>query len=355
MKYFTVGPTQMYPSVKSAIESAVKEEVFSMSHRSAKFQDLFRQTTENLRKLLDIPSENSIFFLSSGTEGMERVIQNTVNKTSTHFVNGAFSKKFYETALELGKKPIAIQATQGAGFDFDKWKISKNSELICLTHNETSTGVMLDMQQVYAFTAKHKSQLIALDTVSSMPYPAIDYKKIDMVFFSVQKGFGMPAGLGVIIVSPRVLSKASQLAKKVSIGSYHSFISLKKYADKYQTPETPNVLDVYIFNKVIQDMQKKDINKIRNEIEKKSAIFEKFFESSPEYEYLVKDKKLRSKTIHVVKVSGGSAQLIKLLKNKGFAVSAGYGELKEDYIRIANFPAHSQKDIRSLIKNLMVI
>ena len=324
----------------------------SKSHRGEWFQALFSDLTSGLRKLLKIPISHHIFFVSSGTECMERIIENTVAKYSLHFVNGAFSKRFYKTAKDLGKSPQNIEVPLGKSFDFNKIKIPKNSEVICLTHNETSTGVMLSLHEVYKLKRKYPEKLIALDVVSSIPYVDVDYDLVDMVFFSVQKGFGLPAGLGVMIVSPEAFKKSSLLkTKAVVTGSYHSFADLSKYESRKETPETPNVLDMFLLCNVIKDMQKIGIKKIRKLIDNRSKLLEKTVESS-QFSYLVKDGRFRSKTIHVFRDKKDNSQLMQFLEKKHLIVSRGYGELKESFIRLGNFPAHSDSQFRSLISAL---
>ncbi|MBI5635374.1 aminotransferase class V-fold PLP-dependent enzyme [Candidatus Micrarchaeota archaeon] len=99
--FFTPGPSQLLPAVELEIPNAVKNGVCSISHRGKEFKEIFSNTKAQLSKLLGIPSGHKIFFLSSATEGMERIVQNTVGKNSFHFVNGGFSKKFLEVSDEL--------------------------------------------------------------------------------------------------------------------------------------------------------------------------------------------------------------------------------------------------------------
>ena len=343
---FSVGPSELYPGVEGYIKNALSEEVSSISHRGEEFSNLFKSVTKNLKKLLGIPKDYEIFFLSSGTEAMERVIQNLVEKTSLHFINGAFSKRFYQTAKELGKEPLKIEEIPGRNFDFKKIDIPKEVEVICFTQNETSTGTVLTMEDVYQLKKRHPQKLIAVDVVSSAPFVSINYKFTDCVFFSVQKGFGLPAGLGVLVVSPAGLKKAKTLDEKgISLGSYHSFLVLKKFADKHQTPETPNIFLLYLLDKVVSDMLKKGIEKIRKETKVKAKLLYNFFGECS----FVKNPKDRSKTI-VVMESEKAKELQERLNKKGFVVSGGYGEFKDKHLRIGNFPAHSTSDVKKLIK-----
>lgn len=354
--FFTPGPSQLYPTVAKHIINALAENIPSISHRGDKFHEIFQNTQNILRKLLKIPQGYKIFFLSSGTEAMERIIENTVGKFSLHFVNGAFSERFYQTAVELGKKPLKIETRLGNGFNFQTINIPAKTEVICFTHNETSSGVALPLPEIYFLKKKYPDKLVAVDTVSSAPYADVDYKFIDVCFFSVQKGFGLPAGLGVVIVSPAALEKYKFLKhKKASLGSYHSFDSLLKYLEKQETPETPNVLAIYLLGKVCEDLVSSARHRLaetRRETEEKAKMIYDFFERKNGFRIFVKDKLFRSNTVIVIEVIEGSKPVIEKLKKKGFFVGNGYGEFKDKHLRIANFPAHSVADFRRLLRFL---
>lgn len=351
--FFTPGPSQLYPSLRKHLDGAFDANIGSLSHRSTQFQELFSETTANLRQLLRIPQSHHIFFLASGTEAMERVIENLVDKESFHFVNGSFSKRFYATAQELRRKPIKIEAALGKGFDFFEEKIPASSELLCFTHNETSTGVMLSIEEIHRLKKMYPKKLVAVDIVSSAPYPALDFSLIDCAFFSVQKLFGLPAGLAVIILSPAALGTSLKLQQKgVHIGSYHSFPSLAKYAEKNQTPETPPVLHIFLLNKIIQHMLESRLSVIRKNIEKQAELLYTFFDLHKKWKPFVVDKKYRSVTVITVETGEDTVALKKFLETRGIIVGGGYGVLKESQIRIANFPAVNMNEVNLLLKHL---
>lgn len=352
MIYLTPGPSQLYPTIKQHILESLEDDIPSLSHRSEKFRSFVKDIYVDLRKLLDIPDDYHVFFTASATEAMERIIQNCVAEKSFHFVNGSFAKRFYQTAIELKKQSDIYSVDIGKGFDFKNVKILKNTELIAFTHTETSGGTAVPMEEIYSIGKKNKKALIAVDVVSSIPYVNIDYKKVDLVFFSVQKGFGLPAGLGLLIVNPRAFKKAESLRKKgFNVGSYHKFQTMLEQAQKFQTIETPNVLDIYLLKCVLNDMLKKGIDVIREETEKKAKMIYTFFDEHSEYDLLVTDKKFRANTVIVISTPNGSKKILDDLKQKGFTVGAGYGENKEKQIRIANFPAHSLKSIKELLNS----
>ncbi len=347
--FFTVGPSQLYPTVPNHIKTALQENIFSLSHRSTTFSQIYKNTDTALRKLLTIPNTHHIFFTSSALEGMERTIQNTVEKNSFHFVNGSFSREFWQIATDLKKNALRFDAPNGEGYDFAEAKIPKNTELISIIQNETSTGVAIPMQQIYEVKKQNPQALIAIDVVSSIPYTSIDFSLIDIVLFSVQKGFGLPAGLGILIVNEKALKKADVLAKKnLSVGSFHSFPKLLEFEQRFQTRETPNVINIYLLSKVAEDMLSFGIDRIKIQTEKKAELLYNFFDQHKKYKPYVKEP-YRSKTTIVIDVNGESEKIVNHLEKNGFVVAAGYGKRKDQHIRIANFPSLSFASTKKLL------
>jgi phosphoserine aminotransferase len=349
---FTPGPSQLYFTVADHARQAFKDNIPSISHRSKQFEQIVSETNSGLRELLNIPAGHHIFFTGSATEVWERIIQNLVEEKSFHLVNGSFSKRFYEIAIQLNKKSEKIEAKEGNGFE-DNVAVPASTELIALTHNETSTGVSLPLEYIYSFKQKNEKALVALDAVSSLPYPDLDFTKLDSVFFSVQKGFGLPAGLGVWIVNDSCLAKAELLLSKgISIGSYHTLPALKANALKNQTPETPNVLAIYLLNKVIQDFLRRGVNALRKETEYKATILYQALEQHPLLSAFVKDKKFQSRTVIVAECQAHTERLTRFLQERGLSPGDGYGPFKKTQLRFANFPAHSKEQYELLVDSL---
>ena len=52
--YFTVGPSQVYPTFEKHLLRAVKENIPSISHRGTQFKEIFASTAEGLKKLMNM-------------------------------------------------------------------------------------------------------------------------------------------------------------------------------------------------------------------------------------------------------------------------------------------------------------
>lgn len=348
---FTPGPSQLYFTVEDHMRKAFREGIPSLSHRSLAFESIFKEATEGLHELLRIPLSYRIVFTGSATEIWERILQNLVEDHAHHLVNGAFSKRFYEIGAQLGKHPTKTEVHQGEGFP-ESLSIPP-CELLAITHNETSTGVCMPMGFINALKNKNPDCLIAVDAVSSLPYPDFDYHQVDTAFFSVQKGFGLPAGLGVWIVNERCIAKADELVSKgLSIGSYHALPGLIAHAKKNQTPETPNVLGIYLLAKVVQDMLRRGIQQIRKETEYKAAILYQTLTNHSFIKPFVQDEKWRSKTVVVADTGILTEKIASHLVSLGMQPGDGYGAFKSSQLRFANFPAHSKEQYELLVDTL---
>jgi phosphoserine aminotransferase len=176
---------------------------------------------------------------------------------------------------------------------------------------------------------------------------------VDFVFFSVQKGFGMPAGLGIAIVSGRAVEKAKFLSRTDCFaGGYFNLANIHQRAQKCQTIETPNVLAIYLLGKICNDFLEKGIQNIRKETDKKADLIYRAIDGHRTLKPFIANGRLRSKTIITADGGGEAAGIIARLAARGFIVGKGYGEHKDRCIRIANFPAHTVEDTRELINLL---
>ncbi len=347
--FFTPGPSALYFTVEEHIKQAMREQVMEINHRSSQAEAYFHSSTENLKALMNIPSDYQVFFLSSATEIWERQLQNLVIENSFHYCMGAFSNRFYDFSKKWGFNADKVEAEFGHMPDTNPDLIPEETELITLALNETSTGVSFPIEDILKIRKAHPNKLIAVDGVSALPIIDLDFSIIDSVYFSVQKCFGLPAGLGVWVVSPRAIAKAEKkLSLGHSIGAYQAIPNLLKNASKGQTTFTANVLNIYLLSKVSADMLEKGIEVIRREADYKAALLNHLVDSHAKLSHFVSERTLRSKTVTVANTDTDSLPIINKLANMGFVIGSGYGAYKSKQIRIASFPTHSKEQMELL-------
>ncbi len=347
-QYFTPGPSGLYYTVDQHVKMALKIGIASITHRGHQFEAIYKQVDSNLRELLNLPDNYKVLFTTSATEVWDLSTESLVEEKSLHLVNGAFSEKFYKVVNNSDKQALLLQSEWGDFPEMD-YDLVKQADHIAITHNETSTGVSTPLETIYKIREENPEAIISIDAVSSLPYLNIDYSKIDALYVSVQKCFGLPAGLGIWLVNDRCIAKAEQVSNKITgLKSYHNLLALVAQAAKFQTVSTPNVLSIYLLAQVTSDMLHRGIQLIRSEIKYKSTILYKMIDSHKKLQPFVKDKQLRSDTILVLNSNEHTSDLIDFLESKKLIIGTGYGKMKDIQVRIANFPTHSKEHFEML-------
>ena len=169
---FTPGPSQLYFTVEDHMKQAFRDGIPSLSHRSKKFESIYAEAVSGLRQLLNLPSDYHIYFTGSATEIWERTVQNLVGETSFHLVNGSFSKRFFEISAQLGKNAKKLEVAAGEGFSLPL-EVPPLTELIAVTHNETSTGVSLPLDFIYSFKINIQMHCWSLMQYHPFPIPTL--------------------------------------------------------------------------------------------------------------------------------------------------------------------------------------
>ncbi|GAB3570959.1 alanine--glyoxylate aminotransferase family protein [Spirosoma luteolum] len=322
---FYPGPSKVYPQVASYAAEAFASGIVSQNHRSLAFMAVVEQTVRLLHEKLAIPADYHIALVSSATECWEIVAQSLTASTSLHPYSGAFGKKWRDYAHKI--RPMIEPSL---------------ADTLCIVQNETANGTQVDMGALADFR-RDFSALIAVDAVSSMAGIAFDWRLADVWFASVQKCFGLPAGLAVLVYSPAALRRAQAVAET---DHYNSLLFIHENFSKYQTPYTPNGLGIYCLMRVLEQVP--PIADVDARIRRQAAEWYQFFETelanSP-FSPLIPaaDSAGRSNRSDTVIAVTGSEVNIGLVKKAaqqaGITLGNGYGDWKTTTFRIANFPA----------------
>jgi len=355
---FTVGPSKLYDGVAENFKKNIEKGYGSLSHRSEFFSDISQKSLDDCRNFFNIPDNYKIFYTYSATESLELSIRALITKKSIHFVNGTFGWVWANLARKNGKKVVVKEEIFGKRTPLEISDIEKknnNVDLICITANETSSGIAYSSDEIKNFShTLSNNTLLAIDVTSSMGALSYDFSSADIWAFSVQKAMGLPAGLGLIVLSPQAYKKGLEReSEENEAGMHHSFSALEKKMNRtFQTPTTPNILGIlsfaFICNRFLESFH--SIKKSEQNTKKKAIFLYDFFDNHKEFKPFIVDKKSRSETIIVIE---GTLEKIRkkkkeLIKNN-VLVGNGYGLNKETQIRISNFPVHTLEDMKKLV------
>ncbi|MFN3758371.1 MAG: aminotransferase class V-fold PLP-dependent enzyme [Algoriphagus aquaeductus] len=346
---FAPGPSKVYDALPRYMQDAYMQGILSANHRSGVFMNLYQETEQLMREKLHMPADYKLLFTSSATENWEIISQSVVEKASFHIYSGSFGKKWLEYAKHIIPATEALKIEANQSIDVPNLAIGEAFDLIAVTQNETANASQVPMSVLKELAEKYPEKMIAVDTTSSMGGIELDFSLADIWYASVQKCFGLPAGLGILIVSPKAIEKAKRKGEK---GRYNSLNFILENAAGYQTHYTPNVFGIYLLNRVLKDLE--EIQQVDTRLRERMLKLETAIAKSPKFRLLVDNEATRSTTVLAV---SGSEELISSVKKaaekEGMQLGSGYGPLKPTSFRIANFPAITDEEFDRLISFLI--
>ncbi|MFT7030006.1 MAG: phosphoserine aminotransferase [Marinoscillum sp.] len=343
---FYPGPSRVYASIPSYLKEAYDKGILSLNHRSDGFMELLELTKVELRNKLLIPADYEIVFTSSATECWEIIAQSLTVKASQHFFNGSFGEKWASYASHITETKLTHF---GINDIFPTGDIAAGVDVLCVTQNETSNATQVAMSSLKMLRTENQDKLIAVDVTSSVGGAFLDFSLADVWLASVQKCFGLPAGLGIMILSPKAMEVAGKVNQR---GHYNSLTWILENAAKNQTAYTPNVMGIYLLYRTQQAAA--GIQTIAQKLADRKSTYEKLVGETEGIDHLVTNEKVRSQTVLAL-TSGDVIALKGKAKSAGIVLGSGYGPWKGSTFRIANFPAIEDQEVNQLIQFLKTL
>ena len=232
------GPT---PCPPQALEAMGKQMI---PHRGKEFDQILTSITAKLQRVFQTKGD-VLVLTASGTGGLEAAIVNTLSPGDRVLSasNGVFGDRFADIAEQYGAvvKRLTFEWGQPVDPDAVKRALSTDTGIkaVLVTHNETSTGVTNDLEQISSVVRSFDKLLIvdAVSSLSSIDLP-VDAWQCDVVISGSQKGWMIPPGLTMVSVSQKAWQAQAQ-AKMPRF--YWDFTKAWDYLQKGQTPWTPAV------------------------------------------------------------------------------------------------------------------
>nr|WP_199316499.1 alanine--glyoxylate aminotransferase family protein [Chroococcidiopsis sp. [FACHB-1243]] len=348
------GPT---PVPEAALLALAKHPI---GHRTSEFSNILAEVTANLKWLHQTESD-VLMLTASGTGAVEAGIINFLSPGDRVLVgcNGKFGDRWGEVAEAYGLQVEKITAEWGQPLDpavfAEKLAADKDKQIkaVILTHSETSTGVLNDLEAIVSHVKEHGEALMILDAVTSLGAYNVpmDTLGIDVIASGSQKGYMIPPGLGFVAVSP----KAWEAYKTAKLPKY--YLDLGKYRKstaKNTTPFTPPVNLIVALHATLKMMREEGLE----------SIFARHQRLTQATREAVKALNLplfaadgcASPAITSVAPDRVDAEQIRSILKKKFdiALAGGQDHLKGKIFRIGHLGFVSDRDILSAIGALEV-
>lgn len=238
------GPTNVPEPVRQAMNIPMED------MRAPDFGAFVTGILTDLKQAYRMETGRVFVFPSSGTGAWESAIQNTLNAGDKVLMSrfGQFSLLWVDMAERLGLDVELCEVEWGKGVPVKEYKAKLAADekheikAVFCTQNETATGVTSDIAAVRAALDEvgHPAMLF-VDGVSSIASIEFEMEKwgVDLAVSGSQKGFMLPAGLGLLGVSEKALEANKAVSNAGMSRCYFSFEDMIKLNDTGYFPYTP--------------------------------------------------------------------------------------------------------------------
>ena len=345
------GPTPCPEEIMELMSSPM------INHRGPEFKELLFSVTERLKQVFQ--TGNDLYILTaSGTGALEASLVNTLSPGDEVIaaVTGSFGSRYADMAEAVGASVTRLDFEWGTDVDLETLRqalqVQPDVKAVLVTHNETSTGVVNDLEAIAAMVKGEFDKLLLVDAISSLgcvPLP-VDRWCCDVVATASQKGFLTPPGLSFISFGPEAW-KARKSATATSF--YFDLEAAQSYLEKGQTPFTPNLSLFYALDRSLDVLLGEGLE----ETYTRHAYFADMTRRGVKalgLELLPRDH-CASNTITAVRVpeSIDAKALVNTLHlEHNVVVAGGLGQLEGKIIRIGHLGAVSESDIIDCLEAL---
>ncbi len=329
-----------------------------IGHRSGEFSELVAEVFADLKWLHQ--TQNDVLVLTaSGTGAMEAGIINVLSSGDRVLVgsNGKFGDRWAKVAKAYHLDVQTITAEWGQPLDPEAFRealeadTNKEIKAVILTHSETSSGVLNDLETINRHVKAHGEALIIVDAVTSLGAcnVPIDEWGLDVVGSGSQKGYMIPPGLGFISMSDRAWKayERSNLPRfYFDLGPY------RKNAAKNTTPFTPPVNLFFALQASLRMMRAEGLENIfaRHDRLKRAAREAVKAMGLP----LLGPDDCASPAVTAVAPTSVEAEQVRSVMKKQFdiALAGGQDHLKGKIFRIGHLGFVSDRDLLCAIGSL---
>jgi len=322
-----------------------------IGHRGKEASTLQRGISDKLRKLMYTQNE-ILLSTSSGSGLMEGAVRSCTQKRAAVFSCGNFGNRWFAMAEDNNVPADKFEVEWGlpnTAESVDQVLAAGKYDLITITHNETSSGIMNPIEKIAEVMKKYPEVIFCVDAVSSLGGTKIEVDKlgIDICITSSQKCLGLPPGLSLCSIS----EKALEAARKVKFrGTYLDLLQIYEYIQKkdYQYPSTPSLSHMFALDYQLDKILKEGLE---NRFARHAQMADYVRAWAKDKFALFAQEEFASNTVTCIKntreISVGD--LNKALGERGFMISNGYGKLKDKTFRIAHMAEATLSEIKELL------
>jgi aspartate aminotransferase-like enzyme len=345
-RLYTPGPTPLPPSVREILSLP------ALHHRTSEFQTVLARVTAGLMRLFHT-RQPVLTLTASGSAGMEALVANLACPGEAVAVlnAGKFGERWHSIARAYGLPVVEMARPWGASFaagevaEFLDGE-ARDAALVFMTHSETSTGALHDLEGIAA-VARERGKLVVADVITSLGIHPVEFDRMGLAgaVAGSQKGIMLPPGLAFV-----VLSEAGwQRAQGAELPRFYLDLSRARASlNKNSTPFTPNVPLVLALEESIRLIEDEGLPAVEAR-HARHALACRAAASALGLELFARMPSNGLTAIRSPEGKDASAVVSALLKQHGMRITAGQEPMKSKLIRIGHMGHYTDADILDVV------
>jgi phosphoserine aminotransferase len=344
---FGSGPSKTRPEAARALAD-VAGTLLGTSHRQAPVRGLVGSIRAGLAELFMLPDGYQVLLGNGGTTLFwDAAAFGLVERRAEHLVFGEFSSKFAQvtTAAPFLDDPVVISSDPGT---HPALAPDPSVDAYAFAHNETSTGVMVEVRRPDA------DGLVLVDATSAAAGIRVDPSQFDVYYFAPQKAFASDGGLWLALVSPAAVDRIQRVAAsgRWTPPTLDLAIALEN-SRLDQTYNTPALGSLFLLDHTLRWMlDHGGLDFTTGRCDRSAEILYGWAESSAFAQPFVAKPSERSHTVATIDVIDAvdAATVATVLRANGVVDTEPYRKLGRNQLRIALFPAIEPDDVAALTR-----
>jgi phosphoserine aminotransferase len=323
-------------------------DVMGTSHRQAPVKFVVGSLRNGLAELLQLPDGYEIMLGNGGTHAIwDGLTAGFIEQRSLHATFGEFSSKFAKAvaAAPFLDDPVILESEVGT---HPTVEAGDGIDTYALTHNETSTGVMMPVQR-----PADADGLIVVDATSAAGGLRVDLNECDVYYFSPQKALASDGGLWIAAVSPAAIER---IEKRAAAGDrwIPPFVDLAEALEnsrKDQTLNTPALATLIMADDQVQWLcHNGGMEFAAGRCDRSAEILYGWADAHELATPFVKDRTMRSRVVATIDFaeSVDAARVAAVLRRNDIVDTEPYRKLGRNQLRVAMFPAIDPEDVQAL-------
>ncbi len=347
---FGCGPSKVRPEAVRALADRALD-YLGTSHRQPGVRSVVGRLRAELAELFSLPEGYEVVLGNGGTTAFwDAATFCLIEERSQHLSFGEFSSKFAAAAAAAPhlKDPEVIESAAGT---HPEAVARDDVDLYALTHNETSTGVMMQLTR-----PPGSSGLVAVDATSGAGGLRFDASQVDVYYFAPQKCFASDGGLWVAAYSPAAVERIERTASsgRWVPASLDLAVALDN-SRKDQTYNTPALATLFLFVDQVEWMLGN--GGLEWAASRSDASADHLYSWAEGADYaspFVSDPAERSRVVGTVDLdeSIDAPTISKVLRANGIVDTESYRKLGRNQLRIGMFPAVEPDDVVALTRSI---